>query len=34
MYKAIKPADIMNFMKELNKQGNYRVLFLEPEAAE
>ena len=31
MYKAMKPADICNFMKELNAQGNYRVVYLEPE---
>lgn len=31
MYKAMTPADIMNFMKELNNQGNYRVLYLNPE---
>ncbi|MDE6529074.1 MAG: insulinase family protein, partial [Muribaculaceae bacterium] len=30
MYRAMKPADIMNFMKKLNKQGNYRVVYLEP----
>ncbi len=31
MYRAMKPADIQNFMKELNKQGNYRVIYLEAE---
>ena len=31
MYRAMKPADIQNFMKELNKQGNYRVVYLEAE---
>jgi len=31
MYKAMKPADIQNFVKELNKQGNYRIIYLEPE---
>lgn len=31
MYRAMTPADIQNFMKELNKQGNYRVVYLEAE---
>lgn len=31
MYKAMKPADIQNFMKALNNQGNYRVIYLDPE---
>ncbi len=30
MYKAMTPADICNFMKQLNAQGNYRVVLLEP----
>lgn len=34
MYKAMKPADIQNFMKSLNNQGNYRVVYLDPEATE
>ena len=32
MYKAMTPADIQKYMKELNKQGNYRVILLEPAA--
>ncbi|MDE5941418.1 MAG: insulinase family protein, partial [Muribaculaceae bacterium] len=31
MYRAMKPADIQNFMKALNAQGNYRVIYLEAE---
>ena len=33
VYKNMKPADVQKFMKELNKQGNYRVIYLEPEEA-
>lgn len=32
MYKAMTVADIQNFMKKLNAQGNYRVVLLEPAA--
>ncbi|MDE6628020.1 MAG: insulinase family protein, partial [Muribaculaceae bacterium] len=31
MYKAMKTSDICDFMKQLNAQGNYRVIYLEPE---
>ena len=31
MYKAMTVADIQNFMKKLNAQGNYRVVLLEAE---
>lgn len=34
MYKAMKPADIQDFMKSLNNQGNYRVIYLDPETTE
>ena len=34
MYKSITTQDVCDFMKELNKQGNYRVLYLEAEEAE
>ncbi len=33
MYKAMTVSDIQNFMKALNAQGNYRVIYLEPETA-
>ena len=29
-YKNITVADVQNFMKALNNQGNYRVILLEP----
>lgn len=32
MYKAMTIADIQDFMKQLNAQGNYRVILLEPAA--
>ncbi|MDE7389166.1 MAG: insulinase family protein, partial [Muribaculaceae bacterium] len=28
---AITPADVQNFVKEMNAQGNYRVVILDPE---
>ncbi len=31
-YKAITPADVQDFMKSVNAQGNYRVVLLEPAA--
>lgn len=31
-YKAITPADVQDFMKAANAQGNYRVVLLEPVA--
>lgn len=31
-YKAITPADVQDFMKAANAQGNYRVVLLEPAA--
>lgn len=30
MINSITPADVAQFMKELNKQGNYRIFMLEP----
>ena len=33
MYKAMTPADIQNYMKQLNSQNNYRVILLEPAPA-
>lgn len=31
MYRAMKTSDICDFMKQLNAQGNYRVVYLEAE---
>ena len=31
-YKALTPADVQDFMKAANAQGNYRVVLLEPAA--
>lgn len=32
IYKEITPADVQDFMKALNAQGNYRVVLLQPDS--